>query len=256
MSEYFRGCWAVAKHETRLLRRDRLAIVINFLLPLVIMAFAVPIYSRALRAGAGAGALFAVPSMTVLFSFSTLGTVGVSFFKDFNWGTWERARAMPLTMPGLLVGKALPIMARSVTQQMLLLVCGGLLFGIPVAAGLLQLLLLSVVFSAALVALGMLITALARTNQQVSVIQSVTMIVFGGLGGVLSPSSMLPEWVRRIAPVSPGYWAATGYHRVLADHAGLPGVLPGVALLATLSCVLGVIAAMSFRAAASRLGWG
>jgi len=256
MAEHFRGGWAVAKHETRLLRRDRLAIIVNFFLPLVIMVFAEPIYSRAFRTGGETGAYFVISSMTVLFSFTALGTVGASFFKDFNWGTWERARAMPVTMPGLLVGTALPVMVRSVGQQMLLLLVGGILFGIPVIAALPLLLVVSLVFSGTLVALGMLITSFARSIQQVSVTQSVVMIVFGGLGGVLSPRSIMPHWIQRIAPVSPGYWGLSEYHRILTSHLGLVGALPGVAILAALSCVLGAAAAVSFRAAAPRLGWG
>lgn len=256
MTQYFSGCWAIAKHEVRMLRRDRLAIVVSFFLPLVIMIFAEPLYSRAFRSNGTAGADFAVPSMTVLFSFSTLGAIGASFFNDFNWGTWERARALPVTVPGMLVGKATPVMVRSVAQQMLLLLAGGLIFGIHVAARLPYLILVSVTFSATLVALGMLIASLARTFQQVNVVQSVAMIVFGGLGGVLSPRSVLPAWVGKVAPVSPGYWGLNEYHRILVDRPGLAGLWPGIVLLAGLACAIGAVAAVSFRIAAPRLGWG
>lgn len=255
-SSQFRGTLAIAKHETRYFYRDRVPILITTLLPIVILVFAEPIYSRALRESGTQGAQFAITSLTVLFSFSALGSIGASFFRDFNWGTWERARALPVTMAGLLAGKALPVVARCVVQQLLMLGIGSLVFDVPLARQFLLMLAISIAFSAALTALGMVITAAARTIQQVTVAQSVSMIVLGVLGGALSPKSELPTWVGRIAPVSPGYWALSDYQRVLGGGFQVWTALSGIAMLVAMACLLCCVAAVWFRFSAPRLGWG
>lgn len=256
MSDSLRGTWAVARHEIRFLWRDRLSTMITWLLPVVILVFAEPIYSRAFSERGRDGAVFAISSMTVLFSFSALGAAGASFFRDFMWGTWERARALPVTMGGLLAGKALPVVARSVVQQLTVLVLGGLLFGVPSARELPFLLVISTVYAAALTGLGMVVTSVSRSIQQVTVTQSFAMIILGGLGGALSPRSALPSWIKEIAPVSPAYWASLDYQRVLGGHGTLAAIMPGVGVLLAMTCVLGGAATVWFLRSAPRLGWG
>jgi len=108
-----------------------------------------------------------------------------------------------------------------------------------------------------LIGLGIAFRPTLRPALAASVAWALGVWWFGeGLGGVLSPRSIMPHWIQRIAPVSPGYWGLSEYHRILTSHLGLVGALPGVAILAALSCVLGAAAAVSFRAAAPRLGWG
>ena len=46
-------------------------------------------------------------------------------------------------------------------------------------------------------------------------------MLFGAIGGALVPLSVLPQWAKTIAPLTPTYWAMRGFRSVILDGAGL-----------------------------------
>lgn len=79
-------------------------------MPLVLMAFLAP-GSKALLQAQGyahaGGAEQAVPGMTVMFSFFVIGVIGIQFYREQGWGTWDRLRIASGTME-ILIGKIAP----------------------------------------------------------------------------------------------------------------------------------------------------
>lgn len=70
-------------------------------------------------------------------------------------------------------------------------------------------------------------------------------VVSSGRGrGALVPLAAMPQWVRHVAPASPGYWAVTALQAALAGDTGRTlaacAVLTGFALAAGLVTVVRV----------------
>src|SRR5439155_13668702 len=132
-----------------------------------------------------------------------------------------RLRSSPATSGEIMAGKVLPSLGLIAVQQAVLLSLGGLLFGLHVRGPLLALVVVAVALALCLVAMGVALAAVCRTAQQLNTTSSLLAIGFSGLGGALAPISVLPSWVRPIAPATPGYWAMRGYRAVILNGSGL-----------------------------------
>ena len=100
----------------------------------------------------------AVPGMASLFGFFGLFAIGLGFYRDHGWKTWDRLLASGTRPVDAIVGKLLPLAVVFVLQYALLLPLGWTVFGLPFRGSVLGAapvavelglgLLLSVVFSA------------------------------------------------------------------------------------------------------------
>jgi ABC-2 type transport system permease protein len=98
-------------------------------------------------------------------------------------------------------------------------------------------------WSACVLLLGTAASTLARSPAQLSAAGDLLAILTTVLAGALVPSSLLPGWLRAVAPASPGYWAVHAYQAAITGQSGalmrpllmmalfgLIGVLTGIAL--------------------------
>ncbi|MEU6749064.1 ABC transporter permease [Spirillospora sp. NPDC046719] len=240
----------ICRQELRILRRDPLPIISLVLMPLVLMAFVRPERAFVL-VGQGHsdanGAEEAVPGMTVLFALFLVSFVPFGFFREHGWGTWERLRASPARPAEIVAGKLAPVLATSLAQQAVLFGLGSVLFDMRVRGSLVALALVIVALAGCLTALGLMLTALVRTFQQVNAISNVSALVLGGLGGALAPVTLLPAWIRAAAPASPGYWAMRGFRSVVLNGGGISAVALPIAVLTAFAAAFTAVFLVRFR---------
>jgi ABC-2 type transport system permease protein len=238
---------AVVRHNTILLLREPGPLVSRLVLPLLFLTLLHPLYQAA--QGPGSGISQSVIATLVTFSLLGLSIVGGSILVERMWHTWERARATAVRPAELLAGKAVPVMAAVLTQQVLIIGFGAAVFGLPLAYP--PLLALAVLaWTVALLGMGAAIGVLARSFSEMSVIYDVGGMILSSLGGALVPLSAMPGWVRHVAPASPGYWAVSALKDALAGHA--PGTLRACAVLIGFAVAFGLLAAVRAGRGAAR----
>lgn len=243
---------ALVRHNTQLMLADPAPIVVSTLMPLVLMAFLQGMGQSVLvREGFtdASGAEHVVPGMAVLFSLFGVIHLGMSFFQEHGWSTWERLRASHASSLDILVGKMLPPALVVLAQGIVLFGAGVLLFDLEISgspAALVVMLLVSTVF---LVALSMLCVAVFRTINQLSAAANVGAMVLGGLGGALAPVSALPAWAQAIAPLSPAYWSLAGFRAVILDGGGMAAIAVPVSVLLVVAALATTLTTTRFRLA-------
>jgi ABC-2 type transport system permease protein len=72
-------------------------------------------------------------------------------------------------------------------------------------------------------------------------------VLFGAIGGALVPLAVLPEWAKKIAPITPTYWAMRGFRSVILDGQSFGAMVAPIAALAAMSAVFAVIALRRLR---------
>lgn len=249
---------AICRHDLRILQRERGPLVVLIGMPLVVTWFLTPAYRQVLRGQGYAGANGAeqsVPGLAVMFSFFLVTYVGFAFFREHGWRTWDRLRASPARPAEVLIGKLVPLLGLGLLQQAVLFGAGSWLFGLRVRGSPVALAGLAVILSCVLLLYGVLLVAVCRSVQQLSALSYLSAMFMGGIGGALSPVSLLPRWVRAVAPFTPGYWAVQGYQAVILDGAGPAGVLRHAGVLALFGVVLGVLAIRQFKSDETKTAW-
>lgn len=240
---------ALIRHEMRLQLSEWPNLLSMVLMPLVMIAFFKPLARLAVAPGhPGAnGAEYSVPAMSTMFAFFLVAFIGFSFFVEHRWNTWERLRASPATNAEIMVGKVVPGVLLCLAQQFVLFGAGFLVFGLRVRGSIVGLLAIVLALAVALTAIGVLLAAIVKNEQQMNVIGNVGAMVLAGVSGALVPLSLLPGWARAVAPVAPQYWAMRGFRSVILDGAGFGAVVLPVVVLLVLGAAAGTLALMRFR---------
>lgn len=254
-----RRSFAIFKHEMRVMWTDPSTAIFIVVMPLLMVALMKNLFAQSLAAEGYTdtnGSEFAVPGMAVSFAAFSVGYAGFSFFRDHGWGTWDRLRATSASSADIMAGKVMPTVLVTVLQLGLLFALGGPLFGLSVAGSVAGVAVLIVVLSLALCAFGMLVTAVARTMNQLNAVGSVGGMVMAMLGGSWIPVSTMPGWAQAAAPALPTYWAMEGFRDLVLDGAGLTDVLPNVAVLAAFAAAFTALAAWRFRFEESKVYFG
>jgi len=231
---------AVTRHQAVLLARDPGPLIGYTVMGLLLMTATRPLYAIVGRVvpGAGPGIDQAAAGMAVMFSLFALKVGAAHLLSERTWRTRDRLRASPAGLGEVLAGKAVPIFAAIVVQQAVLFGVAAAAFGLHPRAGWLALAACAIAWSACVLLLGFGASTLARSPAQLSAAGDIFALLTTVIGGALVPVSLLPGWLRAIAPASPGYWALGAYHAALAGStAGLARPLEMLGVFAALGAV-------------------
>jgi ABC-2 type transport system permease protein len=118
-------------------------------------------------------------------------------------GNLELLITTPIRSAELMAGKLLPYVAIGLVQVTLVLTVGSLLFDVPVNGSLLDLYLAALLFIAATLTLGLVISTFARTQMQAFQLAFFTMLPSILLSGFMFPFDGMPKAAQVLAQVLP-----------------------------------------------------
>jgi ABC-2 type transport system permease protein len=249
---------AIARNELRVLRRDPLPLVVLLVMPLVMA----PLFGTTFRAALvlsghphASGADFAIPAQIVEFGFFLAPFTGFLFFREHGWKTWSRLRASPASSADIIFGKAVPMVALGLLQIAILSTFGSLILHLHLHGEVLALESVAFAYICCAVAVGIALTAVLRTSQQLNALGFLGATLLGALGGALVPITTLPGWTRAIAPATPQYWAMRAARDVILNDKPAGAVLLPILVLAAFTAIFAVIAMRRLRFNDTKLGW-
>ena len=245
-----RRAGAILVHQLRLLSRDPLPIMILVAFPLLLIGFLKPMFALALTTHGyptANGAEQVVPGEAVINGFYIVGMTSFAFFVEHGWNTWDRLRSSDATSIEIVIGKALPFLAISLAQFLIIFAVGIPLFRLHSRGPLTALIPLVLAFAICLVSLGIMITSVCHTVQQVSALAFGGLVLFGALGGALVPLEVLPGWAHAVAPVTPTYWVMRGFGSVILGGDSISAIALPCLILIGMSLVFAALSLRRFR---------
>ncbi len=248
----------ILTHELRLTARDPLPTMVLIVFPIITMAFVKPAFRAALQQSGyphANGAEQVVPGQAVMSAFFIVSLTTFAFFSEYAWMTWDRLRSSPASSFEIVLGKAIPRVAMVILQLFVVLGAGVVLFDLNISGNPIALVPLIFAFSLSLVLLGVAVTAVCRNAQQASAFSYVGMVLFGAIGGALVPFSVLPQWAKTVAPVTPTYWAMRGFRAVILDGHGFDAMTAPVTALAAMSLLFAIVALRRLRFDEAKAAW-
>jgi ABC-2 type transport system permease protein len=120
-------------------------------------------------------------------------------------GNLELLITTPVSPGELMAGKLLPYVAIGLIQTTLILVLGWFLFGVPVAGRLIDLYVGALLFIAASLSLGLLISTVAQTQFQAMQMAIVTLLPSILMSGFMFPFEGMPkvaQWIAQVLPLT------------------------------------------------------
>ncbi|MGH7821826.1 MAG: ABC transporter permease [Candidatus Binatia bacterium] len=170
-------------------------------------------------------------------SATSLGLVG-----ERESGTYEQMLSLPTTSLEIVLGKLLPYVAISYGVLGIAILLPGLLFGIWPAGSPLALVLVTLPFVLASLAIGVFVSTLAHTSAQAVFITVFFIMPSFVLSGVLLPYQLMPHGVREVGAVLPLRWYQIALRRIIERGGGLLDVaVPAIALFAIFGALLALV---------------
>jgi ABC-2 type transport system permease protein len=183
------------------------------------------------------------PGMMAQFAvFGLLGAVTILVLERKS-GSMKRMLTSDLSRGEILLGHYLAMVAMIFVQLFVLVIFGQLFLDLDYLSQPLATLLLIATASLMVAALGLLIGALAKSEEQVIVYSLIPMFILSGFGGAWVPLEVMPEAFGQIARLTPLAWVITGMQDVIIRGRGLEAIwLPALVLFgyATVFFILGV----------------
>jgi ABC-2 type transport system permease protein len=171
---------------------------------------------------------------------------GITVLEDRKKGVLARMLFSPLSKGEVFQAKLLGRWFLGLVQALILIVVGKIFFKLNLGSLPLALLVIAV-FAMAMAALSVFIGSVCTKEDLIIGLAVLLANIFAGLGGCWWPSEIVPQGVRKVAMISPAYWAMDALHKLRFFQGGFGDILPNLGVLAGLAAVLGVVASRAFR---------
>ena len=129
----------------------------------------------------------------------------IAIVRERERGNLELLITTPVRTPELMLGKILPYVAIGLVQVSIILATGAWLFDVPLRGSLLDLYLAAALFIVATLALGLLISTVARTQFQAMQLTVFTFLPSILLSGFMFPFEGMPlaaQWIGEAIPLT------------------------------------------------------
>jgi ABC-2 type transport system permease protein len=197
-------------------------------------------------------AVFIVPGLIgVILTMTMMLMTALAIVRERERGTFEFLIATPIARAEVMVGKILPYLVVGHVQVAIVLVLGWTIFDVPIRGRLLDLGLGALPFLAAMLALGLVVSSLARTQFQAAQLSFFFFLPSMLLSGFMFPFEAMPlpaQWIGTGLPLTHFLRVARG---VLLKGATLDSLAGEVAASAVFAVAALGLAVATFR---KRLG--
>ena len=149
---------------------------------------------------------FTMPAMiAVITAVLVLSVSAQSVAREREFGTFDELMILPLNPLEILLGKVAPAFIVGLANCLLFAVVVPAFYGVPLTGSLGLLLLGVVVYTMALVGLGLMISTLASNQQQAFLGMFFVTVPLIMMSGYASPVDNMPAWLQPLVAVNPAH---------------------------------------------------
>lgn len=193
-------------------------------------------------------ATFMIPGLiAVILQIVTVSLTAFSIVREREQGTLEQLMVTPVGRAALMLGKIVPYAALALAELFVVVFLANLVFGVASRGSVLTLVLLSVPFVVASLALGLLISTVAKTQGQALQFTMLTMLPSILLSGFVSPRETMPGWLYLISSVMPATHYIQITRGIMVRGAAMVDLIGPEVVLLAIALVLIVFATLRFE---------
>jgi ABC-2 type transport system permease protein len=193
-------------------------------------------------------ATFIVPGLiAILLTFTLIQFTAMAIVRERERGTLEQLQVTPFTRLELILGKILPYLAIGVFQLTLVVLLMRFVFAVPIAGSLAGLYASGLVFIAAVLGLGMLVSTVAKTQMQAMQMSFFFMLPFVFLSGYVFPIDGMPPVFQLVTYLIPARYFIEVIRGIVLRGAGFADLWQPVAALVVYTVLIVGVAVFRFR---------
>ncbi|ORU00638.1 ABC transport system, permease component YbhR [Anaerovibrio sp. JC8] len=189
-----------------------------------------------------------LPALVIMLSLvQVLMLGGLSVAREREQGTFDQLLVTPLSPVQILIGKAVaPMLIGLIQSSIVLLICI-YWFEIPMAGDLFPMYLTIGIFIISCTGIGLSISAISKSMQQVMVYCFVLLMPMVLLSGLATPVNNMPELLQLVTYADPMRFALDAVRRIYLEGAGFLDVWPDYIPMLVVACITMPLAGWLFR---------
>ena len=193
-------------------------------------------------------AYFMIPGLmgTILLQITVMLTAS-SIVRERERGTIEQLIITPIRSWELVVGKLTPYVFLAFFDMLEVLVVGTLLFHVPMSGNLGLLLLMSALFLATGLGIGLFISTVAKTQQEAQMLGALIQLPSFFLAGFFFPIAAMPPFLQALSYLVPLRYFLVIVRAIMLKGAGLEAFTSNMLALVVFCLVITVLAVRRFR---------
>ncbi len=196
----------------------------------------------------GRTSLNIVPGLlAIILSMTMVMITAVAIVKETEKGTMEMLIATPVRPAEVMLGKILPYVFVGYVQTIVFLIASQLMFAVPFEGSALAFFLGFNIYLVANLALGFLISTVARSQMQAMQVSFFTLLPTILLSGFMFPFAAMPQWAQAIGTAIPATHFLRLVRKVMLKGAGVVDVLGDMGAIALIMAVIVTVALFRYR---------
>ncbi len=196
----------------------------------------------------GISAYNIVPGLLgVILSMTLVMMTSLAVTREIERGTMESLLATPAQPIEVMIGKLAPYVLVGLMQTAVILIMASLLFQVPMSGGWFALALGVFLFIIGSLALGFLISTLARTQLQAMQMSFFYMLPSILLSGFMFPFRGMPDWAQAIGTAIPVTHFLRVVRGALLKGDDIPTLWPNLVALGVFVCIVTALAMARYR---------
>ncbi len=193
-------------------------------------------------------ATFIIPGLiAIILTFTLIPFTAIAIVRERERGTLEQLQVTPVTRLEIILGKLFPFILIGVFQLTLIIGLMVFLFRVPIAGSVVQLYVSGLVFMAAVLGLGMLVSTVAKTQMQAMQLSFVFLLPFVFLSGYVFPIDGMPKVFQLITFVIPARYFIEVIRGIVLRGASLPELWKPMAWMTAYTVLIVAAAVLRFK---------
>jgi ABC-2 type transport system permease protein len=182
-----------------------------------------------------------------ILSMTLVVMTAISLARDRELGTLEGLLATPVRPIEVLIGKLIPYIGIGLVQTVLILILARVLFDVPEMGGWTALAIGTVLFTTGSLALGFLISTVARTQRDAQLMAQFYFMPSFLLSGFLFPFVGMPQWAQVLGSLVPVTYFLRIVRGSLLKGQGLADDWSSLAALGLFTVAVSALAILRYR---------
>ncbi len=158
--------------------------------------------------------------LVILVTLISMFLTAMNIVREKEIGTIEQLNVTPIKKIEFIVGKLVPFMIIALFELAFGLAIGKIFFHIPIVGSLWLLFGFTIVYLLVVLGIGLFISTISSTQQQVMFIAFFFMLVFILMSGIFTATESMPLWAQKVNIINPFYYFMRVIRMILLKGSG------------------------------------
>lgn len=185
--------------------------------------------------------------MVILVSMIGIFISGLNVVREKEIGTSEQLNVTPMKKHHFIIGKLLPFLIIGLFELILATLIGRIFFNVPLLGSIWTLLGFTFIYLLVVLGIGLFISTMAETQQQMMFIAFFAIIIFILLSGIFTPIESMPTWVQKFNIINPIAYFMKVIRMIMLKGSAFKHLIPEFISLSIYACTILGLATWRYR---------